>query len=129
MSRREPPVELTIEQRAKIAARLAVHRDRSRSELLAPFGLTVEAWDDTSADWAKKLSDEIRERAGSTVPLEDRYPLSSAYARAYSDALRDARAELSRDERDEDATVRLPPSARHDPLSLVGASNRAASSR
>jgi hypothetical protein len=61
------------------------------------------------------------------VPIEERYPLTTAYAMAYSKAVREARAERARDERDDEATVRIAPGvARDEPLSLLGASNRAA---
>lgn len=130
MSGAERRVDLTLEQRARIAARLAVSRGRPRSEVLAPFELTEQAWDDDAAAWARRLTDEIRERAGSGVPIEERYPLSTAYAKAYSEALREARAEQARgerEEREEDATVRIAPGASKDePFSLLGASNRAA---
>lgn len=127
MSAADPRTGLTAEERARIAARLAVHDDRPRSEVLAPFGLTEKEWDDASADWVRRLTAEIRDRAGSSAPIEQRYPLTSAYAKAYSDAVREARAELARDEREEDATVRIAPGAsRDEPFSLLGASNRAA---
>ena len=127
MSAGERRAELTMEEHARIAARLAVHKDRPRNEVLAPFGLTERAWDAASAENTRRLIDEIRERAGSGVPIEERYPLSAAYAKAYSDAVREARAELTKDEREEDATIRIAPGASKDePFSLLAASNRAA---
>ena len=126
-SARDLRTDLTAEERARIAARLAIHNDRPRSEVLAPFGLSEQEWDETSAEWVRRLTAEIRDRAGSGVPIEQRYPLTSAYAKAYSDAVREERAELARDEREEDATVRIAPGASKDePFSLLGASNRAA---
>jgi hypothetical protein len=129
MSTAEPEAELTMEQRAEIAARLDAHKDRPRAELLAPFGLSEQVWDRAAAEWARRLTNEIRERSGSSVPIEERYPLASSYAKAYSAALRAARA-APRDEREEDATIRIPPTApRDEPFSLLGASNRAAKLR
>lgn len=133
MSGEERRAELSLEQRARIAARLALHRDRPRSEVLAPFEVSEQVWDDDAAQWARRLTEEIRGRSGSTVPIEERYPLSSAYAKAYAEAMREARAELERDqgeprdEREEDATIRIAPGAsRDEPFGLLGASNRAA---
>jgi hypothetical protein len=126
MSSNDRP-ELTVEERARIAAQLAVHKERPRSEVLAPFGLSEQEWEEEEAAWTRRLTDEIRERAGSGVPIEQRYPLASRFAKAYSEAARAARAELVEDEREEDATVRIAPGASKDePFSLLGASNRAA---
>jgi hypothetical protein len=125
----ERRTELTPEEHARIAARLEVHRDRPRAELLAPFGLSEREWEEAAAGWTRRLSTEIRERAGVSVPIEERYPLTTAYAMAYSKAVREARAERVRDERDDEATVRIAPGvSRDEPFSLLGASNRAARS-
>jgi hypothetical protein len=131
MTGSERRVDLTMEERAFIAARLDVRKDRPRSETLLKFGLTEDAWAAACADWNRRLVQEIRERSGMAIRIEDRYPLTSAYAKAYSDAVREARAEIDRDgrdEREEDATVRIAPeSSRDEPLTVLGASNRAAS--
>lgn len=127
----ERRVDLTMEERASIAARLAVQTSRPRSEILGPFGLTDDAWAAACADWAKQLAKEIRERSGLAIRIEDRYPLAAAYSKAYADAVKEARSELEREERDEreeDATIRIAPGTPKDmPLTLLSASNNAAS--
>lgn len=122
----KPRIDLTLEERARIAAQLEVHKER-RAEVLAQHSLSEQAWAQAVAEWARCLTDEIRQRAGSAIRIEDRYPLASSYAKAYSDALAEARAELAREERDDEATIRIAPGAsRDEPFSVLGASNRAA---
>lgn len=121
------PKELTADEHAAIAAELAVKQDTPRAALLAPFGLSEPEWDAASAAFNEKLVAEIRKRAGSGGPIEERYPLSSAYAKAYALAVKAVKDELAREAaRDDEATVRIPPGAADEPLSLLGASNRAA---
>ncbi len=123
MSPREAPLD--PEKHAFVAARLAVHADRPRAEVLAIFGLSEAEWDDLHARFNARIVDEIRERCGSDAPLEERYPLSSTYAKAYATAVRDAKRDLEVPE--DERTVRLPPSSsRDEPFSVLGASNRAA---
>lgn len=116
---------LGTERHALVAAALAVHADRPRAEVLAPFGLAEAEWDELNARFTARIVDEIRERSGSEAPIEERYPLSSSYAKAYANAVRDAKRE--RELPEEERTIRLPPSApRDEPFSVLGASNRAA---
>ncbi len=119
------PEALTLEEHALIAATLAVRTNEPRAEVLLPFKLSEAAWEEASATFMQRIVDEIRTHAGSGVPIEQRYPLSAAYAKAYSDALREVRNQRARG--DEEATLRIPAGAPLDePLSLLGASNRAA---
>lgn len=121
------PNDLTADEHAAIAAELAVKQDTPRAELLAPFGLSEPEWEAASAAFNRKLVAEIRQRAGSGGPLEERYPLSSAYAKAYAQAVKTVKDELAREAaRDDEATVRIAPGAGDEPLSLLSASNRAA---
>lgn len=125
----ERPEELTIEEYALVSARVAVLTDRPRAKVLAEFGFSEAAWEETVGRWNDRMVDEIRGRAGSGAPIEERYPLSTRYAKAYADAVREAKAELSRG--DEDQTVRIAPDLPPvtDPLSVLEASNRAAARR
>ncbi|MBK8253542.1 MAG: hypothetical protein IPK82_12850 [Polyangiaceae bacterium] len=121
---------LSPEEHARIAARIALFSDKPRSQVLAPFDLSEHEWDKLSAEWARTLAREIREQAGKPIPIENRYPLAGAYAKAYADAVREMRAEQGRSERDEDATVRIPPdSNKTDSFSVFNASNRAATEK
>ncbi len=125
----DPRAPLDPEKHAFVAARLAVHADRPRAEVLAIFGLSEAEWDDLHARFNARIVDEIRERCGSDAPLEERYPLSSAYAKAYATAVRDAKRDLdvAAESQEDERTVRLPPSSsRDEPFSVLGASNRAA---
>lgn len=123
------PKSLSVDEHAAIAAQLAVKADRPRAEVLAPFGLSEAAWDAESAAFHQRLVAEIRERAGTGAPIEERYPLSTSYAKAHALAMREAREQAAREAaRDDEATVRIPPGAAEEPLSLLGASNRAARS-
>ena len=117
--------ELTLEEHAAIAAQVAVKNDRPRAEVLEPFGFSEAEWEALSAALTQRIVAEIRERAGSGVPIEERYPLSASYAKAYALAVREARQSLVRG--DDEATIRIAPGTSPDePFSVLGASNRAA---
>ncbi|MFO0591381.1 MAG: hypothetical protein U0441_27785 [Polyangiaceae bacterium] len=117
--------ELPVEDVAHIMAQVDVHKDRPRAEVLAPFQLTEADWDKIMARFNARLVEEIRERSGSSAPLEERYPLTTTYAKAYATAVREAKERADKPE--DEATIRLSPDApRDEPLSLLGASNRAA---
>jgi hypothetical protein len=123
--REAAPPDLPPEKHAEIAALVDVHVHRPRAEVLAPFGLSEGAWEAAVAALNRRLVAEIRARSGSDAPIEERYPLSAAYAKAYALAVRDARSELARGE--DEATVRIAPGTpRDEPFSVLGASNRAA---
>jgi hypothetical protein len=128
MSGAAPP-ELTTEKYAAIAAQVEVHKDRPKAEVLAPFGFSEDAWEATVASFTRRIVDEIRERTGSEVPIEHRYPLAAGYAKAYARAVKEARRALADpdDEEPEEMTLRIPPGTPADePLGLLAASNRAA---
>ena len=119
------PAALDTEKHASIAAKIAVRGDRPRAEVLAPFGLSEAEWEDLDSRFTARIVDEIRLRCGSDAPLEERYPLSASYAKAYATAVRDAQRDLEPPE--DERTVRIPPSSsRDEPFSVLGASNRAA---
>lgn len=120
--------DLPAEEVARIMAQVDVHKDRPRAEVLAPFQLTEADWDAIMKRFNARLVDEIRERSGSSAPLEERYPLTTTYAKAYALAVREEKERAEKPE--EEATIRLSPDApRDEPLSLLVASNRAASPR
>ena len=118
--------DLSAEKVAQIRAQVDVHMDRPRAEVLAPFELSEADWDAIMSRFNARLVDEIRERSASSAPIEQRYPLTAAYAKAYATAVREAKDR--RQDHEDEATIRLAPDAsRDDPFSLLGASNRAAS--
>jgi hypothetical protein len=124
----EPREELTTEEYAAIAARVAVHTNLPRAEVLAPYGFSEAEWEATVEKWTQRIVDEVRARAGSDVPIQDRYPLAAGYAKAYALAVKEARKELVVS--DDEATVRIAPGTPPEqPLSVLIASNRAAARR
>jgi hypothetical protein len=124
MSGEPRPSDLTVEKYALIAAQVAVHTDRPRAEVLAPFGFSEAVWETVVADWNRRIVDEIRTRSGTGLPIAERYPLSASYAVAYAHAVREAREDLDRPE--DEATVRIAPGSSQDErFSVLGASNRA----
>jgi hypothetical protein len=118
--------DLPTEQHALVAAQIDVHKDQPRAEVLASFGISEPEWEAMAARFTARLVDEIRERSGSSAPIEERYPLTTAYAKAYATAVREAKRD---DEHLDEATVRIAPGAsRDEPFSVLGASNLAAAS-
>ncbi len=120
--------DLPTEQYALVAAQIDVHKDRPRAEVLATFGISEVDWEAMAARFTERLVAEIRERSGSSAPIEERYPLTTAYAKAYASAVREAKRDA--EEPADEATVRIAPGAsRDEPFSVLGASNRAATAR
>lgn len=117
--------DLPTEQHALVAAQIDVYKDRPRAEVLATFGISEPDWEAMAARFTARIVDEIRERSGSSAPIEERYPLTAAYAKAYAVAVREAKRD--EEQLDDESTVRIGPGvSRDEPFSVLGASNRAA---